>query len=134
MASEGSKHVLVVDDSIEYLRFMEMLLCGEGFSVATLTSFDALAGSLTLQRPDLVITDVRMPGLVPFAVLEALRIDQQTATIPVLVCTGAVNELREHAEQCNGNGIDVLLKPFEVNDLLAKMAVLLSGTPTTIPA
>lgn len=118
-------HVVVVDDSPDYLHFMEVLLRAEGFSVAALQAVNALPGALSAERPDLIITDACLPGMPPFSVLDQLRSRAATASIPVLVCTGAVNEVREHREELARDGVDVLMKPFDVEALLDRIAALL---------
>ena len=122
------RHVVVIDDSPDYLRFMEVLLGAEGFRVSTLSSSDALLELLASSRPDLVITDACLPGHEPFSVLHHLRSQDALAAIPVLVCTGAVNEVQERREELARSGIDVLMKPFDVDALLSRIAALLPET------
>jgi DNA-binding response OmpR family regulator len=118
------KHVLVVDDSIEYLNFMQLLLVEEGFRADIAPTTDALLEQLRTAHPDLVISDVRMPGQDAFAVLDLLFADADTATIPILLCTGAVQEVEEQADRLKRQGVDVLLKPFEIDELLTRVSRL----------
>jgi DNA-binding response OmpR family regulator len=113
--------LLVVDDSAEFLSFMEALLASEGFSVAVAATHDAARQQLIAKTPDLVICDVRMPEAEPFAILHLLREDAKTRHIPVLLCTGAVQEVEQAEQWLADLGIDVLLKPFDVDDLLARI-------------
>ena len=124
---DSQRLILVIDDSLEYLQFMEFLLSSEGFAVTIKQSIEMLQSELARQRPHLIITDVRMPGLDPFAVLKCLRDDPRTATIPTLLCTGAVNEVSEYAEHLAKIGVEVLLKPFDVEALLDKVSLLLAA-------
>ena len=117
-ASPTGKHILIVDDSVEYLNFMQLLLHGEGFEAEIAATTTAMQEQLRQNRPDLVISDVRMPGNGPFAVLDLLAADERTRHIPVLLCTGAVQEVEEAADRLKRDGIEVLFKPFDIEVLL----------------
>ena len=117
-ASPVAKHILIVDDSVDYLDFMRLLLDAEGFRAEVASSTAALQEQLQRGCPDLVISDVRMPGQTPFAVLDVLEGDERTRRIPVLVCTGAVQEVQEFAERLKRDRLEVLFKPFDIDDLL----------------
>lgn len=129
----AGKHVLIVDDSLEYLNFMQLLLADEGFRADTAPTMDALQHHLLTALPDLVISDVRMPGQDAFAVLDLLQADLRTATIPVLLCTGAVQEVEEQADRLKRRGVEVLLKPFDMDELLSRV-IRLCGLDTVAHA
>src|SRR6476469_2659254 len=105
------KRILVVDDSVEYLNFMQLLLSAEGFQAEIASSMAALDEQLRAEPPDLVISDVRIPGQEAFAVLTLLDGDERTRQIPVLLCTGATQEVEEQSERLRRAGVDVLFKP-----------------------
>ena len=117
-ASPAGKHILIVDDSVEYLNFMQLLLSGEGFQAEIAATTTVMQDQLRRSRPDLVISDVRMPGNGPFAVLDLLAADERTRHIPVLLCTGAVQEVDQVADRLKRDGIEVLFKPFDIEVLL----------------
>lgn len=118
-APPAHRHILVVDDDRGYLDFMRLLLTAEGFTVATADSLRAADHLLHDARPDLVVCDVRMPGAAPFAALDRLAASPSTATLPVIVCTGAVAEITEAAHRLSARHIQVLIKPFDIDELIA---------------
>ena len=120
----GGKRILVVDDSVEYLDFMQLLLDAEGFEALTAANPAAMQEALRQQTPDLVISDVRIPGNGAFAVLDLLHADDGTRHIPVLLCTGAVQEVQEQADRLNRDGVEVLFKPFDIEVLLERVTRL----------
>lgn len=122
-----SMRILVVDDSSEYLAFMKALLRAEGFEVMVAPSGNAARIALAEALPDLVISDVRMPDMPPFGVLDLIEADEKTRDIPILFCTGAVQEIEDAAERLQRPRTDVLPKPFDIDDLLARVARL--GAP-----
>src|SRR5262249_5094114 len=118
------KRILVVDDSVEYLNFMQLLLNGEGFQAEVAASMTALEEQLDAAPPDLVISDVRIPGHDAFAVLALLDGDERTRHIPVLLCTGAPQEVGEKSDRLQRPGVAVLFKPFDIEDLLTHVSRL----------
>jgi DNA-binding response OmpR family regulator len=118
------KQILIVDDSVEYLNFMQLLLRAEGFDAEVAASVAAMEQQLESATPDLIISDVRMPGNCAFAVLDLLRSNEQTRNIPILLCTGAVQEVEERTGLLDSGGIDVLFKPFDIEALLGRITQL----------
>jgi len=83
-----NKAVLVVDDDNN---FRELLSCALADIFSVITAEDGEVGvklALTM-RPDLIILDVMMPRMSGLEVLRALLQDEETASIPVLICTGS---------------------------------------------
>jgi DNA-binding response OmpR family regulator len=122
------KTIVVVNDSPELLELAEILLRDEEFDVKV-----ALvgAGALDLVRstlPDLLILDIRLPDVSGWDILQALKLDARTSTIPVLVCSAAVEELRALEGQLARMGVDVLVKPFAINTLIEKVRALIDPT------
>jgi putative two-component system response regulator len=116
--------IVVIDDSREYLDFMETLLTAEGYRVKVAHSLDTARALLAAANPDLIITDVRMPGLPPFSVLDLLDADARLRAVPVLLCTGATQEVDQAVGRLAHPAREVLFKPFDLDDLLARIARL----------
>jgi two-component system response regulator GlrR len=126
--TNNGRRILVIDDSPEYLGFMETLLVSEGYDVQVAGSLASARDRLSAARPDLVISDVRMPGAPAFAVLDLLQADARLRDLPVLLCTGAVQETDDAAGRLKELQIGVLLKPFDIDVLLARINELLDAT------
>ena len=116
-----ARHVLVVDDSRDFLDFMKAFLSAEGFDVATAQSPEAIRDALRAGRPDLVIADVRMPGLAPFGVLDLVAAEEHLRDLPILFCTGAVQEIEDAAERLRRPHTDVIAKPFDIDEILIRI-------------
>lgn len=121
VSERAGKHVLIVDDSIEYLNFVQVLLEAEGFRANCVSSSGAMVAHINRERPDLIISDVRIPGEAPFVVLDTLMSLDQLRDIPVLICSGAVQEIEEHSVRLASAGVEVLLKPFDIEELLGRV-------------
>lgn len=110
--------ILVVDDSPDLCGFLELLLQDKGYEVRSATSLRTAREILAGWQPSAVIADVRLPDAAPFAVLDLLNGRDGTARIPVLLCTGAVNEVQTARDWLRQENIAVVVKPFEIDDLL----------------
>jgi twitching motility two-component system response regulator PilH len=118
--------ILVVDDDVAYLDFMKTLLESEGYAVRIASSLQALDAGLRPMPPALVICDTRLQRTPRFAVLDRLAADPATAAIPVLVCSGAAAELDAVSARVPRQRVATLLKPFDIQDLLAAVLAFLS--------
>jgi DNA-binding response OmpR family regulator len=96
-------------------------LLGDRYEVmAVFDGTTALAAALA-SPPDLVLTDIMMPGLDGFALLRALRADERTRTIPVILLSARAGEESAVAGLEIGAD-DYLVKPFSARELLARVA------------
>ncbi len=81
--------ILIIDDQPEHVRLIEQLLADNGdFRVFSAPNGMEGISLVARRRPDLVILDLRMPEMDGFAVVQELRNNPETATIPILVVTG----------------------------------------------
>lgn len=128
VASEKKK-LLVIDDDMDLVQVIRMFLQDQGYIV-----FEAYSGmwGLDMAReklPDLVILDIEMPLMKGPEVLQTLRDDPRTASIPVLFLTGAIN-LDAMEATIDDVAQDYVLKPVKVFELLEKIEGLLGRRPS----
>ena len=76
---------LVIDDSMLIRHTVCRFLESRGFSVETATDGIAALDALKIIRPDLILTDLQMPQLSGYQLIHALKANEQTANIPILV-------------------------------------------------
>jgi CheY-like chemotaxis protein len=117
--------ILVSEDDESIQRIYASLLPSHGFELLTVPGGD---GPLTVSlahrfQPDLLITDVNKPGFDGTAVCRALRADERTANIPLLMVT-AMEEWLE--KQRGAVADDYMLKPFGFEGLLYRITTLLN--------
>lgn len=112
--------VLVVDDQPANVRLVGTVLSEAGFDVMPATSGEQALARLKHLRPDLILLDMRMPGMDGFQVLQHLRRDPGTADIPVIFLTAAA-ERELVAEALNAGAVDYLTKPFVAEELVARV-------------
>lgn len=119
-----NSRLLIVDDEPKLLRAVAVDLQGEGYDVATARSGTEALVAVAQRLPDLIVSDVRMPGMDGFELARRLRRNQSTALIPIVFLT-AKDQIKDRIEGFR-NGVDAYLtKPFEPDELLAVIASIL---------
>jgi type IV pilus assembly protein PilB len=120
--TEGGR-VLVADDDPQMRRLIRIVLQREGFDVLEANDgLDAL-DLIEQGRIDLVILDVDMPRLNGLGVLEEIRAQMRTASLPVIVLTALQDETEEKALDLGAQ--DYLTKPVQTRSLVARVRAVL---------
>ncbi len=114
------KHILVVNDTQEILELFQAILEEEAGYKVTLTSIRPQMLEMVKEiMPDLIISDhVFGDEKVGWQFIQRLKMDRETANIPIIVCSGAIKELREMEGYLTSKDIGVLYKPFDVDELI----------------
>ena len=116
--------ILVVDDQRTNVELMAQLLRDRGYEVhAALDGTQALA-LVREVRPDLVISDIVMPGMDGYEVCRRLRAAPETALLPVVLVT-SLDPLAERVTGIEAGADDFLSKPVNWGELLARVSSLL---------
>jgi DNA-binding NtrC family response regulator len=112
----GTARVLIIDDERSILDTVQILLRGEGFAVDTMQNPREALARIDDLAPDIVLTDIRMPGLSGLDVLAALR--AHDAEIPVILMTAQAS-LQSAVQAVNEGAFYYLQKPFSNAELVA---------------
>jgi adenylate cyclase len=123
MASDGAGKVLVVDDIPENVRLLEAVLVPRGYEVLTATSGEEALNVVATARPDLILLDVVMPAMDGYAVCQALRADEETAVLPVIMVTSS--DASEKTKAIEAGADDFIPKPFNHTELLTRVRSLM---------
>jgi two-component system, OmpR family, response regulator MprA len=117
--------VLVIEDDAEIADVLRRFLRQEGHDVRTATDGDGALPAAAEFVPDLVILDLGLPGLDGVEVCRRLRAE---GDVPILILT-ARTELEDRVEGLDSGADDYLVKPFERQELLARIRALLRRRP-----
>ena len=123
--------VLLVDDDPDLLKLISLRLSSAGYSVQTAESGENALSTLAVARPDVVVTDLKMPGLDGMALFEAIHRSHPTLPVIILTANGTIPDAVAATER---GVFGYLTKPFDSQALLQKVAeaARLSGPrPTT---
>jgi DNA-binding NtrC family response regulator len=116
-----SKTIMVIDGGTETLELYRKILQDEGgYRVQTATFLPRMLEAIKELRPDLIISDHDISAEdTGWQFLQRLKMDRETAGIPVIVCSGAIKTLREMEGYLTEKKIGILYKPFTADELLA---------------
>jgi CheY-like chemotaxis protein/phosphoribosyl 1,2-cyclic phosphodiesterase len=111
------KKVLVVDDSPDIRRIVRHVLESEGYELREMDSASQLEGVLHEFSPDLILSDVMMPGRDGMAVVKAIRANPSMAAVPVVLMSSKAFEGDKRAA-LDAGATSYLVKPFQPTQLI----------------
>jgi signal transduction histidine kinase/DNA-binding response OmpR family regulator len=126
-AREG--RVLVADDNRDLRDYVRRLLQDAGYAVDIAADGAGALEAARRQRPDLLLTDVMMPGMDGFELLQAVREDPQLSDLPVVMLSARAGE-EAQVEGLEAGADDYLSKPFSARELLARVSANLDMART----
>jgi two-component system phosphate regulon response regulator PhoB len=122
--AEAAKRVLVVEDEPDIAALIAYQLTREGFRVETAANGTEALAAVAREIPDLVVLDRMLPGLSGDEVLQTLRTESATKTIPILILTAK----RDQEDRIAGFELgadDYLTKPFSPRELVLRVQAIL---------
>ncbi|MGY1605193.1 SpoIIE family protein phosphatase [Geodermatophilus sp. SYSU D00815] len=111
--------VLVADDNADMREYLQRLLAGR-YAVEVVSDGQAALDAALAAPPDLVVSDVMMPRLDGLGLLAALRADERTARVPVLLLSARAGQ-EAAVEGLAAGADDYLVKPFSARELMARV-------------
>jgi two-component system, OmpR family, KDP operon response regulator KdpE len=120
-----NSRILVVDDEPQLRRALKSTLSALGFLVADAASGEAALDRLRTERFDLILLDINMPGLGGIETCRAVRATSDTCIVMLTVRGRPEDKIRALDSGADG----YVTKPFDVNELLARIRATLRRTP-----
>jgi DNA-binding response OmpR family regulator len=125
--------IVIVDDDPSILGLLERVLVGRGHAVVAFTDPRLAVGAVLADPPDLVVTDMNMPGMSGLDVIDAIRQCHPRPTVPILVLSANGDE--DGILSCMDRGADdYLVKPLRAAELTAKVGLLISRAAVSAEA
>ncbi len=115
--------VFVIEDEDPIRRLIRDALESEGFRVLTARSAEDALPMLEQANPSVILLDLRLPGMDGFAFLEAYRARRHSAGFPPVIIVSALRPREKLPEGV----VDYLRKPFDLDDLIARVERSVSG-------
>ncbi len=112
--------VLIVDDNSDMREYLTNLLRNSRYEVSEVDDGQQALESVRVDMPDLVISDVMMPGMDGLQLVAALRAEPRTAAVPVLLLSARAGQ-EASIEGLQAGADDYLVKPFAAAELLARV-------------
>jgi two-component system NtrC family sensor kinase len=121
-----AERILLVDDNTTNLQVLFQALSPEGYELLVAQSGEQALEAVQDAKPDLILLDVKMPGIDGFETFRRLRADDETAMIPIVFISAHANvESMEEAKVLGAEGY--LTKPFQFDEVIAKVRAVLGG-------
>ena len=111
--------VLVADDNADMREYIARIL-GDRWAIEMVADGAAALAAARRRRPDVIVSDVMMPGLDGFGLLQALRGDDRTRAVPVILLSARAGE-EARVEGLQAGADDYLGKPFSARELVARV-------------
>ncbi|WP_445926293.1 response regulator [Leptodesmis sp.] len=112
--------ILIVDDSADNLRVLSATLIQQGYKIRCVKSGSMALLGVKTSPPNLILLDIRMPEMDSYQVCQHLKADPQTREIPVIFLS-AMDEPLDKARAFQVGGADHITKPFQVEEVLARI-------------
>jgi PAS domain S-box-containing protein len=110
---------MIADDNADMRRYLERLLAGR-FDVESVANGALALDAIRRRRPDLVLTDVMMPEVDGFSLLERIREDPRLRLVPVVILSARAGE-EARIEGAYAGADDYIVKPFIARELVARV-------------
>ena len=117
---EHPGRILIVDDNLASLRLLTDLLAEQGYAVHPASRGEVALRFIQSTLPDLILLDIKMPGLDGYQVCERLKADERARDIPVIFLT-ALADTADKVKGFQAGGVDYITKPLQVEEILARV-------------
>jgi PAS domain S-box-containing protein len=119
-AGAAAPHLLVVEDDVQLARFLADSL-GDAYHIEVASDGEAALAAIRARRPDIILSDLAMPGMDGLELVATIRADPAVRDLPVVLLTARADE--EATAVGLGEGADdYIAKPFAMSDLRARLA------------
>ena len=128
VSTSSMTNILIIDDENQIRKFLDIALRAQGYKTLLAENGEKGLELLALQGADLVILDLGLPDLDGFEVLSELR---AWSNVPVIVLSVRSDEL-EKVKLLDAGANDYVTKPFSIQELMARIRVLLRQFQNTV--
>ncbi len=118
--------ILIIDDEPDLIKLVKEILELENFQVSSACDGEEGLRKAAGQIPDLILLDIKMPGINGFQVLERLKMDETTSHIPVVMLTTSVLR-RDRDKAFDLGAVDYVVKSLEGFELGERIRKILRG-------
>jgi sigma-B regulation protein RsbU (phosphoserine phosphatase) len=118
--SKNNFTILIVDDNLVNVKLLEKALTKNGYYTISTTEATQAISLATVERPDLILLDIMMPGENGFSIGRQLQLSPETSSIPIIFITSR-NDLDAKMMGFELGAVDYITKPFYIQEVLARV-------------
>jgi adenylate cyclase len=116
--------VLIIDDNLNNLKVISDLLSEAGYQIFSAKNGESGIQKAERTRPDLILLDLRMPGIDGFETCRRLKASEQTKDIPIIFLTAMSNtQPIEKVQGLNLGAVDFISKPIQNEEVVARIKI-----------
>ena len=119
--NKGKVRILVVDDEPRYVWTIQVNLEARGYEVLVAGDGQRAVELVVTEEPDLIVLDIRMPGLDGYEVCRRIR---EFSTVPIIMLTALAEDV-DKVKGLDAGADDYVTKPFSAEELLARVRAVL---------
>lgn len=112
--------ILIVDDTPDNLRVLSAMLTSQGFNVRKALTGQRAISSVEADLPDLILLDIKMPGMDGYTVCQHLKANPHTSHVPIIFIS-ALDDALDKVKAFVVGGVDYITKPFQEIEVLARI-------------
>jgi two-component system, cell cycle response regulator len=117
---EVEQSILIIDDQPANLRVLTTMLQGKNYKVKKAINGESALIAAKTAPPDLILLDIKMPGLDGYEVCKQLKASKKTKDIPIIFIS-ALSEVFDKIKAFDVGGIDYITKPFQEEEVIARI-------------
>jgi PAS domain S-box-containing protein len=112
--------ILIVDDDLPSLSTLSSMLTTEGYEVRGVPDGQMALTVIDNKPPELILLDIKMPGMDGFEVCRQIKADEKSSGIPILFLS-ALDELKDKVKGFTVGAVDFITKPFQAEEVLTRV-------------
>ncbi len=120
MSLSKPSQILIVDDTPANLKLLSEILTRHSYQVRPASSGLLALRSVAVEKPDLILLDIKMPNMDGYEVCKQLKSDKSSALIPIIFIS-ALDDVNDKIKGFNAGGVDYITKPFQTEEILARV-------------
>jgi diguanylate cyclase (GGDEF)-like protein len=119
-ACHTSANILIVDDILDNLRVLSTSLSSNDYHIRCVKNGDMALITAEKEPPDIILLDIKMPGMNGYEVCEKLKANPITRDIPVIFLS-AFDDVLDKVKAFSVGGVDYITKPFQIEEVIARI-------------
>ncbi|MUG92038.1 diguanylate cyclase [Scytonema sp. UIC 10036] len=113
-------NLLIVDDHLDNLRILAAILQKNGYKVRKAMSGQVAIETIQVEKPDLILLDIKMPDMDGYEVCAKLKKSSETWAIPIIFLS-ALDDATDKVKAFESGGVDYITKPFQAEEVLVRI-------------
>jgi CheY-like chemotaxis protein len=118
--NNNPQNILIVDDTPANLDLLERILQDSGYEVRAMPNAQLALKSASHMPPDLILLDIKMPGIDGYQACAKLKELEATRDVPIIFIS-ALQETDDKVRAFQSGGVDYVTKPFQADEVLARV-------------